>query len=93
MKLIDTNRYFLKGTNDRFLHLASIQDGLQEYICLYDVHTTQMYIERITGGHMEFIEDDSLAAALEHFLRRHGVLDISNPTIPDSDWLRRGANK
>jgi len=84
--LSDTNRYLLPGGTGA-LHLATVLDGLREYICFY--YGGNVYIEEITGGHLEFIEDDRLAEEIAEFLRERGVLDISKPTLPDDQWLRR----
>jgi hypothetical protein len=90
MKLIDTNRHYLKGTNDRFLHLATVQMGVREFICFADLLTRKPpYIEEVTGGHLEFIEDEQLAKALEDFLRYHKVLSMTKPLLPDAEWYRR----
>ena len=90
MRLISTNRYYLPGTANRFLHLATIQYGLREFMCFNDIQTQKTYIEEITGGHLSFIEDDSLAEALTNFLTEQKVLDINKPTIPDKQWLYNG---
>lgn len=86
--LIDTNRYNLKGTNNRFLHLATVQRGLREYMCFIDKTNGKTYIEEITGGSLQFIEDDFLAEELTNFLTETGVLNIGKPALPDTDWLR-----
>lgn len=88
--LADTNRFHLKGTKKRFIHLATVHRALQEYMCFVDVWTGKTYIEKITGGQLEFIGDDSLARGLHDFLVDKGVLDIGKPTLPDVDWLRAG---
>lgn len=83
MKLVDTNRYYLPGTGA--LHLASVQEGVHEYICFY--LAGKIYIEEITGGHLEYIEDDSLAQGLTDFLTFQGVLSSNKPLLPDQSWL------
>ena len=90
MKLVNTNRFSLPGTNNRFIHLASIHYGVREFMCFQDKKTNKIYIEEITGGSLNFIEDDSLVYALHNFLEENKVLDISKPTIPDKDWLKKG---
>lgn len=76
IKLIDTNRYEMKGTNGRFIHLATIQDGMHEYICMYDLTQSKCYIEEISGGTLKFIDDDIVAKELADFLFNH---NITNP--------------
>jgi hypothetical protein len=93
MKLIDTNRFFLAGTNNRFLHLATIQDGVREYMCFSDTETKKVYIEAITGGQLEFIEDDALAVALTDFLTDRGILGMTNPLLPDNVWYKKPDEK
>lgn len=86
MKLINTNKFYLKGTNNRFLHLATIEDGPKEYMCFYDKRTSSMYIEEITGGTLMFIQDEQLAFELTKFLEYNKVIDISKPTLSDQEW-------
>jgi len=91
--LKDTNRFFLAGTQNRFLHLATVQRNLREYMCFSDRQTNKTYIEEVTGGSLNFIKDDSLALGLQQFLEDKGVLSIGKPTLPDSDWLRAGKTR
>lgn len=93
MKLVDSNRYFLQGTNNRFLHLATVHQNTKEYMCFQDGLTGCTYIEEITGGSLQFIDDDSLAMALAKFLEECGVTDVAKPTLPDSVWLRKGKTR
>ena len=89
MKLINTERFYLKGTANRWIHLATVHDSVKEYMCFMDLLTNQTYIEEITGGGGPYrIEDDSLAEALTNFLTRKGILNIGRPTLPDNQWLR-----
>jgi hypothetical protein len=93
VKLIDTNRYYLKGTNREWLHIATVQDSLKEYICFTNVKTKQVFIESITGGHLEYIPDDALAQELNDFLVFNGVLDMSKPLLPDTEWYKKPSEK
>lgn len=90
MKLTDTNRYYLQtpATPKRWLHLATVHDSVREFICFADRLTNQIYIEEITGGHLEMIEDDKLAEGLHEFLVYHRVLNMNRPLISDDEWLR-----
>jgi len=89
MKLIDSNRYYLQGTNNTWLHIATVQDSLREFMCFAQVSTLKIYIEEITGGGGPyFIEDQSLAQAIHDFLVDRGVLDMSKPLLPDDKWYR-----
>lgn len=90
MQLADTNRFFLEGTNKQFLHIATVLEGVREYMCFANVNTNEVYIEEVTGGHLEFIEDDALATALHDFLVDRKVLLMDKPLLADNDWLRRG---
>lgn len=89
---MNTNRFYLEGTNRRFLHLASVSAGVKEYMCFIDNLTQKTYIEEISGGHLEFIEDDFLAFELSKFLEEEGVLQINKPALPD-EWLKIGKKK
>lgn len=93
MKLIDTNRYHLPGTNGKFLHIATVHAGVREFMCFADIEQSQVYIEEITGGQLHFIEDDSLADGISAFLTYHGVLDLSRPLLPDEQWLYKTGKK
>jgi hypothetical protein len=59
-------------------------------MCFSDNLYGKIYIEEITGGHLEFISDDSLAESLMKFLEQHNVLDMSKPMLPDNKWLKPG---
>jgi hypothetical protein len=88
MKLLNTNRFVLKGQT-RFIHLASIEHGAREFMCFADNQTSKIYIEEVTGGGGPFfVEDDSLAQELNDFLVFNRVLDMSKPLLPDEGWLR-----
>jgi hypothetical protein len=89
MRFLDKNRYALKGTGSRWFHLASIEDNVHEYMCFVDKQTGKVYIEELTGGHLEFIKDDSLAQALSDFCTLHGILSMNKPFLPDFDWMNR----
>jgi hypothetical protein len=88
--LKDSNRFYLPGTRKRFLHLASVNYGLREYVCFADRLTIDIYIEEITGGcSPQLVEDDKLVEAIEEFLKGKGILDMNRPLIPDQEWYRR----
>jgi len=92
MKLVDSNRFYLPGTNNRYLHLATLHNGIREYMCFAEVGAQKIYIEEITGGSLQFIEDEALAGALHEFLREAGVLDINKPLLPDKVWQKLKPN-
>jgi len=77
VKIIDSNIKPLPGTNGRFVHLGTIHNGLREFICMVDKVTEQCYIEEITGGHLSFIEDDSLALALAKFCEEQNIISMN----------------
>lgn len=89
MKLINSNRYSLAGTNGVWLHLATVAEGVREFMCFTQVKTRKVYIEEITGGNLQFIEDDALAEGIHNFLTERGVLDMAKPLLPDDKWLRK----
>jgi hypothetical protein len=90
MKLIDSNRYYLPNTKKQYLHIATVQHQLREYICFANVQNQKVYIEEITGGSLEFVADDGLATGLHNFLTERGILDINKPLLPDRDWQYMG---
>lgn len=94
LKLVNTNRFYLAGTSNRFLHVATIARGLKEYIHFIDRVTGQSYIEEITGGHLEKIRDDNEWNEVAEFLAECGFLDFSKgPMLPDNIWRRDLKNK
>lgn len=95
MKIINSNRFFLNvpAQPNQWLHLATVQHGLREYMCFQDKLTEEVYIEEVTGGLLEKIEDDSLAQDLENFLAYNNILNINRPILADKDWLYRQPKK
>ena len=93
MKLINTNRFYLEGTQNQFLHLATVHHGVQEYMCFAQRATQQIYIEEITGGSLQFIDDDSLVEGITRFLEDRKVLDMHKPLMSDDEWLRHKTNR
>lgn len=82
MKLLNSNRFYLPGT--AALHLASISDGLREYICFH--LEGRLYIEEITGGiGPQRIEDDDLHTDLCRFVEYHRLCDL--PMVSD-EWKK-----
>jgi len=67
LRLINSNIFPLQGTNGRFIHTGTILKGIQEFMCFIDKTTSVGYIEEVTGGHLELIEDDHLHAELSQF--------------------------
>ena len=82
MKLLNTNRFYLAGTNKHFVHLATVTYNIREFMCFVDTISQKVYIEEISGGHLEFIEDDSLAQALASFLTEAKILDMTKRLLP-----------
>ena len=88
-KLINSNRFCLANTKNRFLHLGTVQYNLREFMCFADRKTAKIYIEEITGGSLEFIKDDKLAEALHQFCIDKKVLDMTKPLLPDTEWYKK----
>lgn len=83
MKLLNTNRFYLAGTNKSYIHLATISSGLKEIMCFANTKTSKIYIEEITGGQLSFIEDDSLVEDVVRFLTELKILDMTKSLTPD----------
>lgn len=75
-KILNRKQYSLAGTNDRFIHLATIAYGVQEFMFFLDRAIGQTHIEEITGGSLTKIDDDKLWAALGNFLQESGLTQI-----------------
>lgn len=76
IQILNSKRFPLRGTNGRFVHLATLGWNLREFLCFLDTKTGQVYIEEITGGHLEYIQDESLWEALALFAREKGLTTI-----------------
>lgn len=72
--VLNSNIYLLKGTGDNFAHIATITHSVWEYMCFVDIRGPTFYIEEITGGSLNRIEDDSLHLALSEFCKEQGFL-------------------
>ena len=35
-KIINSNRFYLKGTNGKYIHLATVTENLREFMCFVD---------------------------------------------------------
>jgi len=68
LQLTNTNQFVLKGTKGRWLHLATIIRGMQEYIYIMDRMTSMVYIEEVTGGSLTRIEDNKIHEELCKFV-------------------------
>jgi hypothetical protein len=86
--LADTNRYYLPGQT-RFLHVATVHYDVREFLCMIDSLTQKTYLEEVTGGHLETIDDDGLFSGLHEFLFNKGLLSMARPALPDDVWLKR----
>lgn len=67
----------------RFEHRATIGYRGRTFLVLVDNLTTSIYIEEITTGHLEKIEDDSLHTALSVFAEEKGFCRILPPLLKD----------
>jgi len=74
--IINKKTFPLPGTRGRFTHLATIQYGIREFMYFKDKLEHRVYIEEITGGHLERIEDDSLWNSLKEFLDEKGLTQV-----------------
>ena len=94
-QVLDSNKYPLKVENDnsqltfwRFEHRATVGRNCREYIVFVD-HAPggiiptgpTCHIEEITGGHLERIEDENLAKALQIFCMEQGFLNVGPPIL------------
>jgi len=74
VKIVNTNRYYLYGTGTAYLHLATVQDSLREYICFYRIENHKLYIEEITTGQLEIIKNEERWLEIYLFLVEKGAL-------------------
>ena len=72
-ELIDSQKYALQGTKGRFLHMATVRGGLREFVLLQDQALGDIYLNEVTAGGVEMIEDDELVEAVYAFLNEQGI--------------------
>jgi hypothetical protein len=84
-KLIDTNRFYIAvaGHPERFIHLFSIMYGLKEFIGMLDRATAKIYINDITSGNPEEIEDEKLFMDLMKFCAEKKLITIQAGLPPE----------
>ena len=70
-KVVDRFVYSLKGA-PTFLHLCSIRSGVREFVLLQDRRTGLVYLNEITTGHLEAVEENSLFEDLGSILAELG---------------------
>jgi len=68
--MIDTNPFPLKIPEcpNAIWHLATVHEGVREYIYYVTLWDRQFYLEEITGGSLQKIEEDERWEALAHFI-------------------------
>ena len=71
--ILDDDQFYLKGTDNRFIHLATVGFSVREFLVFQDSWTSSVYIEEVTGGSLTKIEDQSLWKALTQFVNYHGL--------------------
>lgn len=79
--IIDDTAYFLEVKNAprRFLHLVSVGAGaLRQFCLIHDLKTKRIYLNEITGGFLEEINDEGLWQDLNSFLTSMGKTGIHN---------------
>tara|TARA_Y100001973_G_C5091990_1_gene277994 strand:+ start:367 stop:690 length:324 start_codon:yes stop_codon:yes gene_type:complete len=75
-RLINTNRYWLRGAENVYLHIATIRSRLREFIVFLDVRRQKAYCEEITTGNLHAVHDDSLFNELIEFVTEKNLLTI-----------------
>ena len=75
----------------RWEHRATVGYGAREFIVfidnlpLFTGEIPKTYIEEVSGGHLEQVEDDSLWEALGKFAGDMGLLEMQPPIIKPSN--------
>jgi len=71
-QVLNNKIFTLNGTSGRYWHLLTLTRGLKEYMCFIDIlgkdeyRVPVIYIEEVTGGHLEKILEDDLYTELKH---------------------------
>jgi hypothetical protein len=73
-ELVDDKKYALQGTKGRFIHMATVRGGLREFVLLQDQALGDIYLNEITAGGVDVIEDDELFKAVYAFLLEHDIV-------------------
>jgi hypothetical protein len=78
MNIKDSNKYYLGvvGAKKRFVHLATVEDGLRIYMAVWDTVTGKLHLNDYTTGQFEEIEDDNLWKELERLLFERKITTI-----------------
>jgi len=87
-RFTDTNIYPLPGTNGLYMHLASISSGLREFLYFKNTKTNQTWIEEITSGSLQRIEEETLWSDLYAFLEaRHSYRSQACTYVLEQDYF------
>ena len=78
LKLLSSNRYPLPGTDEKYWHIATVVDNLNEYICFMNRETNQVFIEEITASQLEYIDNDELVTEIKALLDKYSLLTVWN---------------
>lgn len=76
LRILSAKPFPLPGTNNKFTHLATITDGLREFIYIKEEATLTTYIEEITGGRLNIINDDELWKEIAALLGETGLTQV-----------------
>lgn len=74
IQVLNSERFFLKGTGKSYVHVATLGKGLKEYMVLLDTRVGTTYIEEITGGSLKAIEEDEEWNELVQFAKEHSMM-------------------
>jgi hypothetical protein len=85
MKITNSNQFPLPNTNKRFVHLATVVDGLREYMMFRDETEARVYLEEFTGGQLNMIEDDDTWHNIMQYLVQAGVADVTKESSSKSN--------
>lgn len=76
--VINDEWFSLPGTKKRWWHIASIRYKSREFMFFTDKNTGKQYIEEFVNfsgtDDLIKIEDDSLFAAIEYFIKENNIL-------------------
>lgn len=87
MRILDGNRYYLPGTNKRFMHIATVTHMSREYMFFRDEQTLSAYLEEITGGKLDRIDDIDTWNDIMIYLCQNGYTDERKEKINSQNEL------
>lgn len=73
LRILSSKQFPLPNTKERFIHLATITDGIREFIFFKDKIAMTTYIEEITGGNLSQVKEEELWTELTELIKLNNL--------------------